>query len=72
MLPLHPEHKISFLLDGGVNRPTIYPKSQFCTKTYKTLTFITFRGVLGDFSRILGGFQTFLRNAEKENCKFGA
>ena len=72
MLPLHPEHKKSFLLGGGVNRLTIYPKSRFCTKTHKTLTSIIFCGISGGFSRLFGVFQTFLRNAEKENCKFGA
>ena len=50
MLPLHPEHKILFLLGDGVNRLTIYPKSQFCTKPYKS----PIRGIFR------GGFDVFL------------
>ena len=71
MLPLHPEHKISFLLGDGVNRPTIYPKSQFCTKPYKSPIRGIFRGIFDGFFRFFCSFRTFLRNAEKENCKFG-
>ena len=39
---------------------TIYPKSRFCTKRHKRRCFQGFSGF----------FETFSRNAEKENCKF--
>ena len=39
---------------------TIYPKSRFCTKRHKRRCFQGFSGF----------FESFSRNAEKENCKF--
>ena len=41
---------------------TIYPKSRFCTKRHKKRCFQGFSGF----------FESFSRNAEKENCKFEA
>lgn len=41
---------------------TIYPKSRFCTKRHKRCCFQGFSGF----------FESFSRNAEKENCKFEA
>ena len=39
---------------------TIYPKSRFCTKRHKRRCFQSFSGF----------FESYSRNAEKENCKF--